>query len=62
VWPRSTNVELAGKWTLVERIDDPPYAAGPIVNYRRERAGLSVNLESWRGGILEIAVDRGGSS
>lgn len=52
--------ELAATWTLVERIDEPPYAAGPILNFRSGKAGVSVNLESWRGGLLEIAVDRGG--
>ena len=52
--------ELVPEWTLTERIDEPPYAAGPILNFRRGKAGISVNLESWRGGMLEVAVDRGG--
>ena len=49
--------KLGAEWTLTERIDEPPYAAGPILNFRSGRAGVSVNLESWRGGILEIAID-----
>lgn len=52
--------ELAPDWTLTERLDEPPYAAGPIRTFRRGEAGVSVNLESWRGGILELAVDGGG--
>ncbi len=43
----------------MEKVTEPPYAAGPILNFRRGEAGLAVNLESWRGGILEIAVDAG---
>jgi len=51
--------ELADDWTLAERLDESPYAAGPIRRFRRREAALSVNLESWRGGILEIAIDSG---
>jgi hypothetical protein len=50
---------LAGEWRLVEKITEPPFAAGPILSFRRGRAGLAMNLESWRGGVLEIAVDAG---
>lgn len=52
--------KLAGEWHLMEKITEPPFAAGPILNFRRGEARLSVNLESWRGGVLEIAVDHGG--
>jgi len=53
--------ELVREWELTERITEPPFAAGPILNYRRGEATLSVNLESWRAGVLEIAVDHGRS-
>lgn len=48
---------LLPEWTLVEEIDQPPYAAGPILGFRRGDAGVGINLESWRGGVLEIPVD-----
>jgi hypothetical protein len=38
-------------WTLVERLD------GPVVNFRRGDASLSINVESWRAHRLEIAID-----
>jgi hypothetical protein len=47
--------ELAARgWGIRERID------GPVVNFERDTASLTVNLESWRGGILELTVDSGG--
>jgi hypothetical protein len=46
-----------GGWRLVGKLTEPPYAAGPILSFRRGGAALSVNLESWRRGIVEIAVD-----
>ena len=49
--------ELRPQWTLVEEIGEPPYAAGPILAFRRGEASVGVNLESWRGGVLEIPVD-----
>jgi hypothetical protein len=48
---------LSPEWRLVSRVDEPPFAAGPILNFRKGEALVSVNLESWRGHILEIAVD-----
>jgi hypothetical protein len=30
------------------------------VNFRRGRAEVSINLESWRGSILEVYVDHAG--
>lgn len=43
---------LAGRgWRLVERYD------GPVLNYRSDRAFVSVNLENWRAGEMEVYVD-----
>jgi hypothetical protein len=42
---------LLPKWRLVETLD------GPVLNFRRGSAAASINLESWRGHILELAVD-----
>ena len=42
---------LASEWELTETLD------GPVLNYRRGDASASINLESWRGGEMEIAVD-----
>jgi hypothetical protein len=44
---------LEPTWRLVERLD------GPVLNFRKGRSSLSVNLESWREHILETAVDHG---
>lgn len=49
--------ELQPEWTLVEKVTEPPYAAGPILHFRRGGASVAVNLESWRGHLLEIYVD-----
>lgn len=49
--------ELRPEWTLVEEIDEPPHAAGPILGFRRGDARVGINLESWRGGVLEVSVD-----
>ena len=42
---------LEPKWKLVEQID------GPVLNFRKGRAFVSINLDSWRSHRLEIAVD-----
>lgn len=42
---------LLPRWLLVETLD------GPVLNLRRGSAALSINLESWRGHVLEVAVD-----
>lgn len=42
---------LEPTWRLVERLD------GPVLNFRKGGSSVSVNLESWRGHILETAVD-----
>jgi hypothetical protein len=44
---------LEPRWRLVERLD------GPVLNFRNGRSIVSINLESWRGHILEVAVDHG---
>jgi hypothetical protein len=44
---------LEPTWRLVERLD------GPVLNLRKGHSSVSVNLESWRSHILEIAVDHG---
>lgn len=46
---------LATGWTLVERLD------GPILNFRKARAFVSVNLESFRSRLVEVAVDYDGA-
>jgi hypothetical protein len=48
---------LSADWRLISRVDEAPFAAGPVLNFRRRDAFVSVNLESWRAHILEIAVD-----
>ena len=42
---------LNADWRLVERLD------GPVLNYRNGHAGVSINLEGWRGRQLELTVD-----
>ena len=42
---------LEPKWRMVERL------RGPVLNFRRGRASVSINLESWRAHVLEVAVD-----
>jgi hypothetical protein len=42
---------LEPKWRLVERVD------GPVLNFRKGSAFVSVNLASWRAHQLELAVD-----
>jgi hypothetical protein len=44
---------LEPTWRLVERLD------GPVLNFRKGRSSVSVNLESWQAHIVEIAVDHG---
>lgn len=51
--------KLRPEWTLVEEIDEPPSVAGPILGFHRDAARVGINLESWRGGVLEISVDAG---
>jgi hypothetical protein len=45
----SQNLEPT--WRLVERID------GPVLSFRKGRASVTINLESWRADILETVVD-----
>jgi hypothetical protein len=45
---------LRPSWRLVERLD------GPVLNFRRGRSFVSVNLENWRTHVLELAVDHAG--
>ena len=54
--------ELRPEWALVDKLTEAPFAAGPILNLRRGKASVSVNLENWRVDVLEIAVDHGGDS
>jgi hypothetical protein len=42
---------LSPRWRLVERLD------GPVLNFRRGVAGLSVNIDNWRVHRMELAVD-----
>ena len=49
--------ELPPEWTLVEKVTEPPYVAGPLLDFRRGEARVGINLESWRGHLLEIYVD-----
>jgi len=42
---------LRARWRLLEALD------GPVFNYRRDRATLSVNLENHRIDAFEVAVD-----
>lgn len=42
---------LLPRWRLVETLD------GPVLNFRRGKAFVSINLENWRVHILELAVD-----
>ncbi|HYZ78250.1 MAG TPA: hypothetical protein VE596_12835 [Gaiellaceae bacterium] len=42
---------LASSWRVVERL------SGPLLNLRRGRAALSINLEGARGRELEVTVD-----
>lgn len=46
--------ELGPTWTVFEEVD------GPVLNLRRGDALLSINLESWRVRVLEIAIDHRG--
>jgi len=41
-------------WRLTGRADDVP---GPILGFQRGNAFVGINLESWRGRILEVVVD-----
>lgn len=52
--------ELGSEWTLTDKATEPPYAAAPILGFRRGEARLGINLESWRVGVLEVYVDHGG--
>ena len=49
--------ELEPEWTLTEKVTEPPFAAGPILSFRRGDASVGINLESWRGHLLEIYID-----
>jgi hypothetical protein len=42
---------LEPQWRLVEKLD------GPVLNFRKARSLVSINLESWRAHVLEVAVD-----
>jgi hypothetical protein len=52
--------ELQPEWMLVDKVTEPPFAAGPILLFRRGEAEVGINLESWRGHLLEVYVDHGG--
>jgi hypothetical protein len=45
---------LEPRWRLVEKLD------GPVLNFRQGRSIVSVNLESWRSHMLEVAVNHRG--
>jgi hypothetical protein len=45
---------LRPEWRLVERLD------GPVLNFQKGKAQLSINLDSWRAHLLEVAVDHAG--
>lgn len=57
--PRATADDVASffrrrlepKWRLVENL------GGRVLNFRNGRASVSINLESWRTHVLEVAVD-----
>jgi hypothetical protein len=42
---------LLSRWQLAERLD------GPVLNFHRHGATLSVNIDNWRVHRMEIAVD-----
>jgi len=42
-------------WMLEERVSGP----GPILKFRRRQEMAVVNLEGWRGAILDVVVDHG---
>jgi hypothetical protein len=42
---------LEPRWRLVEQLD------GPVLNFRKGRAIVSINLEGWRTHMLEVAVN-----
>jgi hypothetical protein len=42
---------LEPRWRLVEKLD------GPVLNFRKGRSLVSVNLEGWRTHTLEVAVN-----
>jgi hypothetical protein len=45
------RARMAPSWRLVEALD------GPVLNFRRDDACVSVNAENWRVRKLEVAVD-----
>jgi hypothetical protein len=47
---------LRPDWRLIEEL------AGPVLNFRRSRAFVSINVENWRINRLEVAVDHAWSS
>jgi hypothetical protein len=53
--------ELGPEWELTEKLTEPPYAAGPMLAFRRGEARVGINLESWRGRLLEVYVDHAGA-
>jgi hypothetical protein len=42
---------LGSEWALVERLDDP------VLNFRRGKAAVSINVDNWRVHQFEVAVD-----
>ena len=52
---------LADEWELTEKLTEPPYAAGPMLAFRRGEARVGITLESWRGRLLEVYVDHAGA-
>jgi hypothetical protein len=52
----TTRLSKAG-WNLVERIPDRPrHKLGPVLNFKRGRMRVSINLEGGYGHRLEVAV------
>jgi len=44
---------LPPEWLLVEELD------GPVLNFRRGKASVSINLESWQAHEFEVGIDHG---
>jgi hypothetical protein len=42
---------LLPEWLPVEELD------GPVLNFRRGKASVSINLESWQAHVLEVGID-----
>ena len=45
------RTRLAPDWKLINRL------SGPVLNFRRRAAALSINLESFRGQMIELGID-----